>query len=273
MNLSRDVKIAGACAKAVGIQRIIYRRGSAIPIKNTFLNRYYFKKVVNEILTNSEATKKTVLQNNPNLFPEEKIKVIYNGLDVSKFRNKKTGIANKTKTFTVINLGRLEVQKNQQFLIHLALEFKKRNLPIKIVIGGDGRLKKVLENKILELHVGDGVELVGFIENPIDFISGGDVFALPSLWEGFGYVLAEAALCKKPIVAFDVSSNPELVINGQTGFLVEQDNITSFADAVEQLYHNPELSKQMGAQGAAHVKTNFDKSKNLKEIETYLVNG
>ncbi|MEM1259929.1 MAG: glycosyltransferase [Bacteroidota bacterium] len=273
MNLSRDVKIAGTCAKAVGVKRIIYRRGSAIPIKNTLLNRYYFKNIVTEVLANSLATKRTVLENNPNLFPEEKIEVIYNGIDLSKMPKEQSKHLSTGRTFTLINLGRLEAQKNQRFLIYLAQEFKTRALPIKISIGGNGRLEGVLRQKIVELGVENWIELLGFIEHPIDFISKGDVFVLPSLWEGFGYVLAEAALCKKPIVAFNISSNPELVIHEETGLLVEPNNVSHFADAVEKLYRNPKLCQQMGKQGSVHVKTNFDKDKNLKEIETYLLHG
>jgi len=273
MNLSRDVKIAGICAKRSGIKRVIYRRGSAIPIKNTFLNRYYFKHIVTEVLANSQATKKTVLENNATLFPKDKIRVIYNGIDLSNIPQKKRADHHRKNTFTLINLGRLEKQKNQQFLIYLAKELKNRGLTLKISIGGDGRLKEELRNKISELGVEDMVELAGFIEHPIDFISKGDVFMLSSLWEGFGYVLAEAALCKKPIVAFNVSSNPELVIDSETGFLVERNNVPDFANAIEKLYRNPELSQQMGEKGFEHVSTNFDKNQNLKEIEAYLLNG
>ena len=126
MNLSRDVKIAGVCAKALGIERIVYRRGSAIPIKNTFLNRYYFKNIVTEVLANSKATKRTVLQNNPSLFPKEKIKVIYNGIDLSRKPEEKSESRTKEITFTLVNLGRLEAQKNQESLIYLAEESKER---------------------------------------------------------------------------------------------------------------------------------------------------
>lgn len=273
MNLSRDVKIAGPCAKAIGIDRIIYRRGSAIPIKNTLLNRHYFKNVLTDVLANSQATKRTVLENNSSLFPEDKIKVIYNGINIPKKLKETAGNSNKNKVFTLINLGRLEAQKNQTFLIDLAKELKDRNLSFQLIIGGDGRLKTLLQKKISELQVTDVVKLVGFIERPLDLISKGDVFALPSLWEGFGYVLAEAAICRKPVVAFDLSSNPELVIDSETGILVPPNNVEAFANAIEELYHNKKLAQKMGARGAEHIKSNFDKKINLKKIESYLLDG
>ncbi|MUH36660.1 glycosyltransferase family 1 protein, partial [Zobellia amurskyensis] len=114
INLSRDLKLAGLAAKKAGTEKIIYRRGSAIPIKDSVLNRYYFKNIVTHILANSEATKNTVLSNNPTLFPEENITVIYNGIDVDGFLSKEVNTQYYSKNeneIVLVNLGRLEAQK------------------------------------------------------------------------------------------------------------------------------------------------------------------
>ncbi|MGB3146057.1 MAG: glycosyltransferase [Maribacter sp.] len=268
MNLSRDLKIAGPAAKKAGIKRIIYRRGSAIPIKNTVLNRYYFKTILTDVLANSEATKKTVTVNNEFLFNKERIKIIYNGIEIEEVKT-----SYKNEIFTLLNLGRLEYQKNQEFLILLALELKKREISFKILIGGEGGLKRKLQDLIENLNLTKQVELVGFIENPTAFINQCDVFALPSLWEGFGYVLAEAALCKKPIVAFNISSNPELVIDGDSGYLTPSGDLEKFADKVVLLYKSEKERKRMGQIGFEHIKRNFNKKIQLKKIEDYLING
>ncbi len=269
MNLSRDVKIAGPSAKKAGIRRIIYRRGSAIPIKNSILNRYYFKNILTEVLANSEATKKTVLENNIDLIAEEKITVIHNGIQTNALVPQKT----KNQDFTLLNLGRLEYQKNQKFLIQLAAELKKRKIEFKLRIGGEGSLRNELKKLIMDLNVENEVDLVGFIEEPIKFISACDVFVLPSFWEGFGYVLAEAAFCKKPIIAFDISSNPELVIDGRTGYLVQKNDLETFADKIMELYQNESKRVAMGVEGFNHITANFDRAQQLKKIEDYLMHG
>ncbi len=274
MNLSRDVKLAGPCAKKAGVQKIIYRRGSAIPIKNTLLNRYYFKNIITDVLANSQATKRTLLVNNAKLFPEEKIAVIYNGIATEVAQNfpvsKNLQKEHQYKAFTLLTVGRLERQKNHMFLIHLAKVLQDRAIPCKIIIGGSGRLQGELEAMIQKLGVADRVVLAGFVKQPIAFISQADVFVLPSLWEGFGYVLAEAALCEKPIIAFDISSNPEVVVGGKTGYLVPINDIEAFADKVVQLYRYPKLRKTMGEAGAAHVKQHFDQRQQLQKIEKYI---
>ncbi|QWX82710.1 glycosyltransferase [Cellulophaga sp. HaHaR_3_176] len=273
INLSRDLKLAGLAAKKAGLNRIIYRRGSAIPIKNSGLNRFYFKNIVTDILANSIATKKTVLENNKDLFPENKIKVIYNGLDVSEFKNNEniTSSTNKKDITTLVNLGRLEYQKNQQFLIHVADELKKRKIDFKMLIGGDGSLANELKKLTEDLKLIKEVEFSGFIDNPKKFIEQGDIFLLSSHWEGFGYVLAEASLCYKPIVAFDISSNPEVVINGKTGILTKEQDVNAFADAIVKLINNKGLQYEMGLQGSNFILNTFSKKEILNKIESYLL--
>ena len=276
MNLSRDLKLAGLASKWAGIERIIYRRGSAIPIKNSWLNRYYFKHIVSEVLANSHATKKTVLAHNPILFPEDKIKVIYNGIDIDKFLKNATQPYYQKKDadeLVLSNLGRLEFQKNQKFLIDLAAELNRRKLKFKMLIGGEGRLREELLNKAKNLHVQKQVVFAGFIQKPKDVICSGDIFVLSSLWEGFGYVLAEAALCKKPIIAFDCSSNPEVVVDGITGFLTPVDDVEAFADKVQYLAQHPKQRKDMGQRGFTFARENFDSEIIQEKIVNYLVHG
>ncbi len=101
----------------------------------------------------------------------------------------------------------------------------------------------------------------------------GDIFVLSSLWEGFGYVLAEAALCKKPIIAFDCSSNPEVVVDGSTGFLVPVDDVTAFADQVQDLAEHPKKRKEMGEKGFEFARENFDSDNIQGQLLNYLVHG
>ena len=275
INLSRDLKLAGLASKRADLKRIIYRRGSAIPIKNSWLNRYYFKNIVTEVLANSQATKLTVLANNDVLFPKDKIKVIYNGIEIDEFLRQKVHPVYQKEGDEIVlsNLGRLEFQKNQKFLIRLAAELRRRELKFKIIIGGEGRLRDELQNLSKKLQVQEYIVFTGFIKNPSDLICSSDIFILSSLWEGFGYVLAEAALCKKPVVAFNCSSNPEVVINKSTGFLTPIDDIEAFADKVEYLIEHPKKRKEMGEKGFGFIHDNFDSEKIQEKLVNYLTHG
>ena len=100
----------------------------------------------------------------------------------------------------------------------MAIELKKRGIPFEFLIGGKGSQESRLKSIIDEKDLKDVFHFLGFLDNPKDLLMSSDVFLLPSLWEGFGYVIVEASLSELPIVAFDISSNSE-VINESTGFL------------------------------------------------------
>ena len=136
MNLSADMKVAGLAAKIAGVKRIIYRRGSAIPIRNSFLNRFMFQSILDEIIANSYETKRTLLKNNPMLIDPSKIRVIYNGIKFEQFESKVNNPSYQSVEGEVVlgNAGRLEKQKAQEYLVDLAVELKKRKQNVKILI-------------------------------------------------------------------------------------------------------------------------------------------
>ena len=274
INLSADLKIAGIAAKFAGVNRIIYRRGSAIPIKNSMLNRFLFKRIVTDIIANSKETKKTINQKNSNLFPENKIRVIYNGLDFKEYGD--TSLAKPTLErqdyFMIGNLGRYVKQKGQHYLIDLAVILKNRNVPVKIIIGGEGPLKDELKALVNKNNVGDIIQFPGFIDDIKKFMSSLDIFVLTSLWEGFGYVIAEAMYFEKPVIAFNISSNPELVIHEKTGYLTETGDIKDMADKVELLYNNRNLLSKLGHEGKKFVVENLSIQKTLLDVIDFLSN-
>jgi glycosyltransferase involved in cell wall biosynthesis len=84
-----------------------------------------------------------------------------------------------------------------------------------------------------------------------------DIFTLPSFGEGFGLVLLEAMACSKPVVATDVMSIPEIVENGETGFLVPVQDSSALAKALDTLIETPELRDKFGKAGFRRVQEEF----------------
>ena len=114
------------------------------------------------------------------------------------------------------------------------------------------------------------VIFLGFVENIKTFLNSIDIFLLTSLWEGFGYIIVEAMALKKPVIAFNVSSNPEVVENNKTGFLVKYKDINTFVRKVEYLINNKELRDKFGLAGRKNVETIFTFEKTLKNVEEIL---
>lgn len=272
INLSADLKIAGISAKLAGVKNIIYRRGSAIPISNNLLNRYLFKHIVSCVIANSEETKRTILSNNPLLFPKKKINVIYNGIHLNGPDQFQPNLIYQHSEREIIigNAGRLVKQKGQKYLIDMASILKKKNLNFKILIAGEGRLEQQLKQMAIEAGVENEIVFLGFVDNVKAFMETIDIFVLPSLWEGFGYVLIEAMACMKPVVAFDISSNPEIIVDNETGFLVKNMDILAFSSKVELLISNASLRERFGKEGRKRVEEIFEINQTQKRVEQLL---
>ena len=252
MNLPADLKVAGPAARSAGVGHIVYRRGSALPVRDSALNRRLYGKVITRLIVNSEATRRLVLVNNPDLIPAERVTVLPNGIDVQRFdealaaaeaeaRNGKNGTlpccdkaAAQPRPFTLGNAGRLNVQKGQHLLLHLAGRLVDAGLDCRVVIAGEGERENELRSLAAELGVADRTLFCGFMPDLAPFWNGIDLFVLTSLWEGFGNVLIEAMLAQKPVFAFAVSNIPELVTDGVNGrlFPLPEEELRHCPDAV-----------------------------------------
>ncbi len=269
INLPSDLKVAAPASKKAGVLKTIYRRGSAIPIKNKISNRFIFKNYIDEIIANSEATRNTILEKNPNLFDRAKIKVIYNGIILDEHNDKNLNplYLKQNNEIIIGNAGRFVKQKNHDFIIKLASKLKKEKINFKILLAGSGKLQPEIEALSKQLEVDDKIVFTGFIEDIRSFMHNIDIYILPSLWEGFGYVLVEAMLCKKPVIAFNLSSNPEIIDNNKTGFLVKENNIDEVIEKIKLLAENKELRDKMGIEGEKRVKNLFIVDRVIEEVE------
>jgi glycosyltransferase involved in cell wall biosynthesis len=272
INLSSDLKIAGIAARMAGVEDIIYRRANAIPVRNTLLNRYLYRKVITRMIANSEETKRSVLTNNPKLINANKIKVIYNGIDLS---DKPSGLSSpvylKSDNELILgNAGRLSEEKGQIYLIHLAEILKEKGIKFKILIAGTGKLKAWLQKQARLRDVQDQVIFLGFVEEIQRFYTDIDIFLLTSLWEGFGYVMVEAMAQKKPVIAFDIRSSGEIVEHGQTGFLVPRGDVESMAERIIQLANDRQKLKELGTNGLKRVESMFTIDKVIDKVRDFL---
>ncbi len=272
LNLPSDLKLAAFASRFTPVKNLIYRRGLARPVRDSLLNRYLFRNVVTRVITNSEETKRLLLSNNPLLIENEKIKVIYNGIDLEEFDSTPSEqIYQREKEEIILgNAGRLEHQKGQKFLIEIAARLKAKNTPFKLLIAGEGELKGALQQLSFDFGVSDDVIFLGFIRNMKAFMSTLDIFLFPSLWEGFGYAIIEAMACKKPVIAFRTSSNPEIIDHNRTGFLANTEDIDDFMGKLESLIVDQHLRARFGEEGRKRVATMFTLERAVREVEETL---
>lgn len=160
----------------------------------------------------------------------------------------------------ILHIGRLTYYKGQAVLIQAMQQVKNAQL----LIVGKGEQYNLLQNLIKDLQLQDRVKLFGYgtQRQLIGLLASCDIFCLPSLerTEAFGVVLMEAMRYGKPVVASDIPGSGVgwVVQSGETGLLVPVNQISSFAQALQNLVDNPQKRQQWGEAGAHRFKTVFD---------------
>lgn len=202
--------------------------------------------------------------------------VIYNGVDLNKysFDNYKSNVRKELNldedTYIVGTVARLSEEKDQITLINTFYDVAKVISKVRLVLIGDGPLRNKLEEYAIGLNLRDKVLFLGFRKNIPMLLSGFDVFVLSSLTEGLSLTLLEAMAAKKPIVATNVGGNPEVVVEGITGFLVPPKDTDKMSEAIITLLKNSELRKKMGEAGRKRVEDKFSLDIMVSEyIKTY----
>lgn len=194
---------------------------------------------------------------------KEKVKIVPNGVDTSKFRflsncegiKKKLGIENRP---CILFVGNLIPRKGLNFLIEAAKYIVKSLRNAIFLIVGNGPLKNYLVLYAKRLSVHRNFIFLGKVSDNIlpKIYNCADVFVLPSLQEGQGITLLEAQASAKPVVAFNVGGVREFVMQNETGLLVEQDS-SKLAEAILELLNDKSLRIRMGMLGRKFVCERF----------------
>lgn len=258
---SQDSKMAGISARIAGVKNIVYLRGLAAPIKSNMVNRYLFGSCLTHIIANSEETKRMILKYLGPVIDLNKVHTVYHGIDVSKIDLSQqinlTEIKEKGRGLILGNAGRLTAQKGQKHLIDVAVNLKKRGLEFTLFIAGSGEMEEELIGLIDKNQLNEEIIMLGFVEEMDTFMNSLDIFLLTSEWEGFGFVLVEAMVRKVPVVCFDITSNPEIIKDKETGYLAPFADTEKFAEHIFTLANDPALRRQMGEAGNKRVLKEF----------------
>jgi glycosyltransferase involved in cell wall biosynthesis len=193
---------------------------------------------------------------------KNKIKVISNGIDLSRFKprntlsfDKKFGIDHK-KNKLILYVGRLMKEKNIEVLINSMREVTAKLPNARLFIAGEGYKAGSLKRRVKRLRLNSYVKFLGFLpeeELSLAFASC-DVFVLPSLIELQGLVLLEAMACGKPIIVANSpnSASPCLVKNN--GFLFNPHNSSDLADKIIKVLSDDKLRIKMGKESLKLIK-------------------
>lgn len=192
-----------------------------------------------------------------------RIRQIYSGVDTLKFHPREASATAATVDaehgcITVGTVGRLDPIKNQAQLLHACREILDRHPEyrsrLRLLIVGDGSCRETLQSLAGELRLTDILSMRGARNDVAELMRGMDIFVLPSVNEGISNTILEAMATGLPVIAGRVGGNPELVVDGVTGTLSEQDRL---ATAIQRYLASPELRARHGAAGRARAVERF----------------
>ncbi len=208
--------------------------------------------------------------------------LIYNGLeeDLSSRlpgkaeARKKLGLdANRRM---VLIVGNFQPEKNHEDFLRMAAIVGRRLPETRFWMVGDGARRESLEGLACELDLNDSLEWLGRQDDVLPFLSACDVFLNVSLREGCCNSILEAMAAGKPVVAYTVGGNPELVEHGCTGRLFAQGDVEGLADAVVDYLEHPDLARRDGEAGARRISRRFlarTTAQQTAELYTHLLEG
>lgn len=192
---------------------------------------------------------------------------VYNGIDPKRYGpseeetqkgpNVRTqlGIANTASV--VGTVGSLYPVKGHTNLLKAAAQVVKVFPGIVFLIIGKGGLLSQLQDEAAQLKIESSIRFLGFRDDIPELLQAMDIFVLPSLSEGVPLSLLEAMAAGKPVVATHVGGNPEVVVDEETGFLVQPNDPGNLASRIIVLLKDKPLALKLGVNGQQRLRENF----------------
>ena len=265
INKDKDLRMSGVAARMLGIP-VLVRHVTDRPLKSAWRYRMLFGKVATHHLANSASTRDTLHRSAPWLNAE--VPVILNGIDVDSYRQ--AAPADLGLPANAIAVGFLGAFENRKGIMDFAEAWKLIAAEVPeahaVIAGAGGRETEFRAS----LANAPRVHWLGFRRDTPNVMRALDVFVMPSHFEGFGLVLAEAMAAGAAAVAYEVSNIPELVRDGVTGLLAPARDHVALANAVIRLARTPALRDQLGRAGQEYAIANFSADRMVREHEKLL---
>ncbi|RWY48104.1 glycosyltransferase [Mucilaginibacter gilvus] len=205
-------------------------------------------------------------------FPDRKVVVYPNSIEILPQRDEPVVAPKNFKMITMV--GRLVDQKNPMMFLRVCklVTDLRNDIRFQIVGAGfDDKWKDALEQYIAENHLEEKINILSWKsrEELLQTIRETDVFVMTSMFESFGYVVAEAQMLQVPVVATNVDGLNEIIQDGVTGYLIEVDDDQSMADKILAVIDDSVKTADMVKKGRERVSDLFDIKTNIKILEQF----
>jgi glycosyltransferase involved in cell wall biosynthesis len=269
-------------AKLCGVKKVFFTDHSSHPEGHVIRRAPFWKRLIARVI-NSPLTRVITVSDygyrsvvGRDLVPQRRIEMVYNSADLSRSRYSERRSSQFRDRYSipedralVVQVSWLIPEKGVADLLTAARIVIAENRQVHFALVGDGVYREQYRRQAEELGIADHVTFTGQVEDPMadGVYSAADLVCQVSRWEEvFGYVIAEAMSCGKPIVATRVGGIPELVKDGETGFLVERGDAQGIADRILRLAVDEQSRRQMGAAGRKVALDRFDLVRNVEKV-------
>jgi len=207
--------------------------------------------------------------------PACRFSTVYSGMDVEPFLNPSRDrdevrhqLGLKPQHVAVAKVARLFHLKGHKFLIEAARRVIDRCPNVRFVLIGDGILREQFEQQIRALGLTEQFILTGLVppDRIPELINASDIVAHTSEWEGLARVLPQGLISGKPVISYDIDGAGEVVIPGETGYLLPVEEVTGLADAICELADSSELRDRLGKGGRERFTDIFRHQTMTKQI-------
>ena len=240
--------------------------------------RFYLKmedilsRFADWVIPNSAAGKEYLIQRGITV---NRIKVIYNGLNLERLHTKKDNVEQVRQRLGVPRQGkvigmmaRMFPQKRYDIFLEAASIVHQTVPDTRFALVGDGPLKGHMEELSRRLGLAESAVFFGEQTDVSPYLSAFDIAVLTSETEGCSNFLLEAMALGKPVVATDVGGNRELIDDGKTGLLVPREDPKALATAIFRLLREPATAQAIGQRAKEKINTQFSLEKMVHEYQS-----
>lgn len=213
-----------------------------------------------------------VMKNETRNYTDKEVIVTPFGIDLELFKPKKEVQQLNQNSLVIGTIKALEKKYGIEYLIKAVhvIQNKFPEKSVKLLIVGTGTQEKKLKQLVKELGLEKDTVFTGFVNHKEvpKYHNMIDIFVSASIddSESFGVAILEASACEKPVIVSNVGGLPEVVVNGETGFVVEAKNPDAIAESISQLIVNSELKTKMGKNGRIRVIEKYDWNESVKKM-------
>jgi glycosyltransferase involved in cell wall biosynthesis len=205
-------------------------------------------------------------------FALDRMRVIHNGVDVAAIQCADSGgvreeLGLTPNAFVIGTVARFQETKDLATLVRAFAQTRCWHPHAKLLLVGDGAERARLTQLAQDLNVAADVHITGIRHDVPRLLKAMNVFALSSLSEGLPISVLEAMAAALPVVATSVGMLPELLQEGENGFLVAPRATDKLAERLTLLAGNPELARRLGAAGRQRVEREYSLAAMLRRYE------